>query len=118
MITRHSPGPRLSHAVEYPLNGTMVATAGEVADDPNADITAQTKQTLAKIDALLAGAGTSKNNLVAAYIWLPNIGDFDAMNAVWEAWIAPGKAPVRACVEAKLADPRLKIEIQVFAVKD
>jgi enamine deaminase RidA (YjgF/YER057c/UK114 family) len=96
----------------------MVATAGEVADDWNADITVQTQQTLAKIDALLIAAGTSKHELVAGYVWLSDISDFNAMNAVWEAWVVPGKTPVRACVEAKLADPRLKVEIQVFAVKD
>lgn len=117
MITRHHAGARLSHAVEFPLSGTMVVTAGEVADDSSADIAGQTEQVLAKIDRLLAEAGTGKDSLVAAYVWLPDIGDFGGMNAVWEAWLPSGKAPVRACVEARLADPKLKVEIQVLAVK-
>ncbi len=117
MITRYEPGARLSHAVAYPLSGTVVLTAGEVADNPAGDITAQTKETLAKIDRLLAEAGTDKTSLVSAYIWLPDIADFAAMNVVWEAWLPTGAAPVRACVEARLADPRLKVEIQVSALK-
>jgi enamine deaminase RidA (YjgF/YER057c/UK114 family) len=39
------------------------------------------------------------------------------MNDVWDAWVAPGSAPARACVEAKLAHPSLKVEIQICAVK-
>lgn len=117
MITRVQPGTRLSHAVAVPLSGTLVMTAGEVADDLSGDITAQTKETLAKIDALLAEAGTDKGSLISAYVWLPDIGDFAAMNAVWDAWLPAGGAPVRACVEAKLADPRLRVEIQVTALK-
>jgi enamine deaminase RidA (YjgF/YER057c/UK114 family) len=117
MITRIQPGTRLSHAVTFPLSGTLVMTAGEVANDTSGDITAQTKDVLAKIDALLAEAGTDKNALLSAYIWLPDIGDFAAMNAVWDAWLPAGAAPVRACVEARLADPKLKVEIQVTALK-
>jgi enamine deaminase RidA (YjgF/YER057c/UK114 family) len=117
MITRHQAGPRLAHAVEYPLSGTMVVTAGETADDVSVDVAAQTGQVLAKLDGLLAQAGTDKRSMVSAYIWLADIGDFAAMNAVWETWVVPGQTPTRACVEAKLADPRIKVEIQVFAVK-
>lgn len=117
MITRIQPGTRLSHAVTFPLSGTLVMTAGEVANDTSGDITAQTKDVLAKIDALLAEAGTDKTALLSAYIWLPDIGDFAAMNAVWDAWLPAGAAPVRACVEARLADPKLKVEIQVTALK-
>ena len=117
MITRIRPGTRLSHAVTFPLSGELVMTAGEVADDPDADITTQTRQVLAKIDGLLAEAGTDKGALLGAYIWLPDIGDYDAVNAVWDAWVPAGHAPVRACVQATLADPRLKVEIQVTALK-
>lgn len=117
MITRIQPGTRLSHAVAVPLTGTLVMTAGEVADNTDGDVTEQTRDVLAKIDALLAEAGTDKGSLVSAYVWLPDIGDFDAMNAVWDAWLPEGGAPVRACVEAKLANPKLKVEIQVTALK-
>jgi enamine deaminase RidA (YjgF/YER057c/UK114 family) len=114
VIVRHHAGPRLSHAVEYPASSVPVVTAGEVADDLSADITGQT---LAKLGSLLAEAGTDKTKLVSAYVWLAAISDFAAMNAVRESWIAEGCAPARACVEARLADPRIKVEIQLFAVK-
>ncbi|KAA0969627.1 RidA family protein [Aureimonas fodinaquatilis] len=117
MLTRHHTSHRLSRCVEYSLSGTMVVTAGEVADDLSADIIGQTRDVLTKIDGLLADAGTDKNNLVAAYIWLPSISDFDAMNAVWDKWLPEGKAPVRACVEARLANPAIRVEIQVYALK-
>lgn len=117
MIERFQSNQRMSMAVSWPLNGHMVAVAGQVADDRTADTAGQTRDILAKIDALLAAAGTSKTDIVTAYIWLSDIATFDEMNAVWDAWVAPGSAPARACVEAKLADPSLRVEIQVYAVK-
>nr|GFD28443.1 hypothetical protein [Tanacetum cinerariifolium] len=78
----------------------------------------QVQDTLAKIDQLLEEAGTDKSHVVSAYVWLKHVeADFDDMNSVWDQWVSPGNAPARACVEAKLADPRLLVEIQVIAVK-
>jgi enamine deaminase RidA (YjgF/YER057c/UK114 family) len=37
------------------------------------------------------------------------------MNAVWDAWVVPGRTPARATVEAKLAAPEYKVEIMVTA---
>jgi enamine deaminase RidA (YjgF/YER057c/UK114 family) len=117
MIERHFSNARMSQMVTYPLDGTAVALAGLVADDPTGDVKSQTTQVLAKIDRFLATAGTDKTRITHVYVWLPDIGDFDAMNSVYDAWVAKGHEPARACVEAKLADPRLKVEIQAFAVK-
>ena len=89
--------------------------AGQVADDPSADVTGQTHQVLALIDSLLAEAGSDKTQILSATIFLPDIGDFAAMNAVWEQWVVPGQTPARATVEAKLAAPELLVEIQVIA---
>ena len=117
MISRYHSNARMSQMVTYPLGGSAVVLAGLVADDSSADVKGQTAQVLAKIDALLAEAGTDKSNVTHVYIWLPDIGDFAAMNSVYDGWVSQGNQPVRACVEAKLADPRLKVEIQAFAVK-
>ncbi|WP_173935249.1 RidA family protein [Chelativorans sp. Marseille-P2723] len=108
----------MSQIVEYPSNGTIVLLAGQVARDAALDVSGQTKDILARIDELLAEAGTDKTKLLGAQIWLADIGDFSAMNEVWEAWVPEGHAPVRACVESRLADPRLKVEIQVTALKE
>jgi len=43
------------------------------------------------------------------------MGEFDQMNAAWDAWVVPGRPPVRAAVEAKLAKPEWKVEIMVIA---
>ena len=67
------------------------------------------------IDALLAEAGSDKTKILSATIYLADIGDFAAMNAVWEQWVVPGQTPARATVEAKLAAPEYRVEIQVVA---
>lgn len=112
-ITRIEPGVRMSQAVVY--NG-IVTTAGQVAlRAPGASVTEQTQDILAKIDELLAEAGTSKQKLLTAYVWITDMAKFAELNAVWDAWVAPGCAPVRAAVEAKLAAPEFAVEIQVTA---
>lgn len=112
-IKRIEPGTRMSQAV---ICGNMVVTAGQVAQRAaGASVADQTRDILARIDELLAEAGTSKENAVQATIWMADIGSFAEMNEVWDAWIAPGCAPVRACVESKLASPKFTVEIQVSA---
>jgi enamine deaminase RidA (YjgF/YER057c/UK114 family) len=91
--------------------------AGQVADDPNADVGGQTKQILGKIDALLAEAGTDKTRILSANIWLRDIATFAQMNAAWDAWVPQGNTPARATVEAKLASPNLLVEIAVIAAR-
>jgi enamine deaminase RidA (YjgF/YER057c/UK114 family) len=71
---------------------------------------------LGKIEVLLKEAGTDKSKLVAVNVFLPQIGDFDAMNAVYDRWIDPANPPARACVEARLADPDLRVEMTAVAL--
>ncbi len=111
MIKRLGPGKRLSQAS---IHGNTVYLAGQVPDEYSGDVKTQTKQVLDKIDALLKEAGTDKNNILSATVWLPNINDRDAMNTIWDAWV-PEVGPARACVESKLADPAIKVEIAVIA---
>ena len=113
-IQRIKGGPRMSMAV---VHGNTVYVAGQVADDPNADVGGQTKQILGKIDALLAEAGTDKTRILSANIWLRDIATFAQMNAAWDAWVPQGNTPARATVEAKLAAPAFKVEIAVIAAK-
>jgi enamine deaminase RidA (YjgF/YER057c/UK114 family) len=113
-IERRHVGKRLSALVINHAVGTAYL-AGQVADDRTADITGQTQQVLAQIDALLREAGSDKTKILSATIYLPDIADFAAMNAVWEKWVVPGQTPARATVEAKLAAPEYRVEIQVVA---
>ena len=113
-IDRRHTGPRMSQIV---VHGDTVYLAGQVADDRSADVRGQTGQILAKIDRYLAEAGTDKSKLLSATIWLSDISTFNEMNAVWDAWVAEGNPPARACVEAKLAAPELKVEVGVIAAR-
>lgn len=111
-IKRLHTGPRMSQAV---IANGMVFLAGQVADDDALYIAGQTRQVLAAIDKLLAEAGTDKSRLLTASIFLVDMADFAAMNAVWEGWVSPGNTPARATVQAHLARPGWKIEIVVSA---
>ena len=114
-IERHDIGPRMSKAV---VHGNTVYLAGIVADNPKGKSTAeQTKSILGQIDVLLAKAGSDKTKLLSANIWITDMANFAEMNAVWDAWVAPGHTPARATVEAKLAAPDYKLEIMVVAAK-
>ena len=86
-----------------------------IPEDTSQDITGQVKQALAEIDALLAKGGSDKTRILSAVIWLADIADFTAMNAVWDFWVVPGHTPARATVQAKMNDPKMKIEIMVVA---
>lgn len=112
MIQRYDAGPRMSEMVVH--NGTIYL-AGQIADDDDADVAGQTRQVLAAIDALLARAGSDKSKILRAEIFLADLADFGAMNAVWETWVVPGQTPARATVQAALANPKWKVEIVVTA---
>jgi enamine deaminase RidA (YjgF/YER057c/UK114 family) len=112
MIRRFDVGPRMSEAVVH--QGT-VYLAGQVSEDGSLDIGGQTEQVLAAIDALLAQAGSDKTRILRAQIFLADIADFAAMNAVWDRWVPAGHTPARATVQAFLARPEWKIEIVVTA---
>lgn len=115
-IRRIQPGKRLAGAV---VHGNVVYLSGQVPDlSAGTDIRSQARSVLGRIDALLAAAGSDKSKLLTATIWLPDIGDFGAMNEVWETWITPETSPARATVESRLAGPDYKIEIQVIAALD
>jgi len=114
-IVRHNPhGGILSDAVEH---GNLVFVAGTVADDLAQDIAGQTRQVLASIDAALAKAGSNKSKILWANVWVTDIRNREGMNGVWKQWIDPKNLPARATVEAKLADPRMLVEIACVAAK-
>ena len=111
-ITRIEPGKRMSQAV---IHGETVYLAGQVAEGP--DVTAQARAALAQVDRLLALAGTDKSRILSCTIWLADIADFAAMNAVWDAWVDPANPPARATGEARLATPDYRVEFIVTAAR-
>jgi enamine deaminase RidA (YjgF/YER057c/UK114 family) len=100
---------------EMTVHNGVAYLAGQIAEDGSQDITGQTRQVLAAIDALLARAGSDKTKVLRAQIFLADLSDFAAMNAVWEGWVVPGQTPARATVQAALAKPEWKIEIVITA---
>jgi len=112
VIQRFDTGPRMS---EMTVHNGVAYLAGQVAEDDSLDISGQTREVLAQIDALLAHAGSDRSKLLRAQIFLVDLADFAAMNAVWEQWVVPGHTPARATVQAALANPKWKVEIVVTA---
>lgn len=112
-IVRIETDPRRSRVV---VHNAVVYVGGMAADDRTQDIAGQTKQTLAKIEKFLADAGTDKSRLLTAQIWIKDIKrDFEAMNAVWNAWTTPGAAPTRATAQCELGASDALVEIVVTA---
>lgn len=98
------------------MHNSVVYLSGQVAEDPDADIQEQTRSTLARVDKLLEEAGTDREHLLSATIFLRDIDNhFALMNEVWNAWVPTGHAPARACVEAHMARSTLLVEICVTA---
>jgi enamine deaminase RidA (YjgF/YER057c/UK114 family) len=107
------PGKRLSDATIY--NG-VIYLAGQVPENTDAAIREQTRNVLDQIDRLLAAAGSDRKRLLTATIYLAQMADYAAMNEVWDEWIAAApQGPARATVEAQLANPQWRIEIQITA---
>lgn len=110
-IIRQGSNTRMSQIVIH--NGTvyLAGQVGRVGDS----VTVQTQEIIAKVEALLTQAGSDKSRILQAIIWLADMQDFDEMNAVWDTWLGAENAPARACGEARLARPGLKVEITVTA---
>ena len=110
MIERIETGQRMSKIVKH---GGVAYLCGQVGAGES--ITDQTQDCLARVDALLKQAGSSREHILQATIWVADMADLAQMNAVWDAWVPEGHAPARACGEAKLARPELKVEVIVTA---
>jgi enamine deaminase RidA (YjgF/YER057c/UK114 family) len=110
MITRMETGTRMSKIV---IHGQTVYLCGQVGY--GATVADQTRDCLSRVDALLEQAGSSREHILQAIVWLADMADFAEMNAVWDAWVPEGHAPARACGEARLARDDLRVEIIVTA---
>jgi len=111
-IQRHGVTARYADAVVH--NG--VAYLVEIPASSNGDIAQQTTEVLDSLARQLTRLGSSPARILMATIYLTDLTDAPAMNAVWEAWVPAGSAPSRACVQvAALVDPGWKIEIALSA---
>lgn len=100
----------------YVVHDGVCTISGVLSAGAAGDAAAQTRGTLAKIDALFSDAGTSKERILSGTIWLADIEkDLKAFNEEWGKWLDRSNKPVRACIEAKLISPEYCVEIQASA---
>ena len=110
LIARFGVGARASLATL--LNGTgYFAVTPEAPYDGRLSAAEQTRQLLAEAEARLAAIGSGKDRLAFVAIILADTADCQGMNAVWDEWVKDIAPPARACFEARLASPALKVEM-------
>ncbi|MBT8155355.1 RidA family protein [Epibacterium ulvae] len=114
MIERLHTGQRMSKIVKHNGTAYLCGQVGNAGDT----VAEQTRECIRRIERLLEEAGSSKEQILQVVIWLADMADFAEMNAVWDVWVPEGHAPARACGEAKLARPELKVEMIVTAACD
>lgn len=110
-ITRFDFDTRIHHGVVH--NGTLYLT-GQVAE-PGQSAASQMHEVLAKIDALLAKAGTDKTRILHVQMWLDDVRDFDEVNVVWDQWMPKEHAPARSSGQGRMAKPGMLVELIVTA---
>ncbi|MBW6425111.1 RidA family protein [Rhizobium sp. XQZ8] len=117
IIERFGVGKRGSLAVMHQGTGYFACTP-QAPYDGSLSTAEQTRQLLAKAEGRLAEIGSAKEGLILCAIILANMDDYAAMNEVWDEWVADVAPPARACFEARLASPDLKVEmIMISAAK-
>lgn len=110
-IQRYGTTCRYSDSTVH--NGTVYLV--EVPSNTDEGIEAQTSNLLTSIERLLAQAGSNKSSMLMVTIYLADMDDYEAMNELWDAWIPAGSAPVRACLQARLANPKFRVEMALTA---
>jgi 2-iminobutanoate/2-iminopropanoate deaminase len=101
--------------------GNLLFISGQVPMDPSSgtmidgDITAQTEQVMRNLSALLQAAGAGFDHVVRTTVFLADMNDFAAMNAVYGRYVAD-PPPARATVQVARLPKDAKVEIDVIAV--
>jgi 2-iminobutanoate/2-iminopropanoate deaminase len=103
--------------------GSLIFTAGQGALDPitgqvvPGGITEQTKRTLENLKAVLEAGGSSLGQVVKATVFLKDMSDFPAMNAVYASYFGSDEEtlPARTTVEVSRLPRNLLVEIEMIA---
>lgn len=112
-VKRYDCGVRMSRVTEY--NGVLyfgghVAASGKTMEE-------QGRALLGRYEELLEEFGSSKEHIISATLFMKDISMKEKFDKVWDKWIKEGTAPSRTCVEAKLADDSLLVELTIVASK-
>jgi len=121
--TSSAPAPVGPYNQAIVASGSMVFVAGQIALDPETgaivgegDVAAQTERVIASLQAILEAAGASFADVVKTTVFLANMSDFAAMNAVYAKYFESDIAPARACVEVSRLPKDVLVEIDCIAV--
>ncbi len=115
--TSEAPHPRGVYSQAIVADG-WVFVSGQIPVDPATDelelgdFKTQARLTLRNLRAVLEGAGSSLAQAVRVGVFLADLGDFGALNEVFEEFF-PENPPARTTVAALL--PKVKIEIDCIA---
>jgi len=103
-------------------SGQMVFVAGQIALDPSTgevvgekDVAQQTEQVMANVKAILTAAGAKLQDVVKTTVFLADMNDFAAMNAVYAQYFDAATAPARACVQVSRLPKDVLVEIECIA---
>lgn len=90
----------------------MIPTTGELI---SADVKEQTAQALKNMKAVLAAAGATPDNVVKTTVFLTDMADFQAVNAIYAETFA-SDAPARSCVAVAALPKGARVEVEAIAV--
>lgn len=101
--------------------GDFIFTSGQIALKPNGefvngDVTAQTRQVLENLKAILDNAESSLECVVKTTVFLADIDDFNAMNDIYAQYFNANK-PARSTIAVKSLPKNAKVEIECIAIK-
>lgn len=123
IYTDRAPAPVGPYNQAIMAKGQMLFVAGQIPLDPQTnqivggnDIQQQTKQVMANIEAILQAAGASWQNVVKTTVFLADMNDFGAMNAIYARYFEPDTAPARAAVEVARLPKDVRVEIECIAM--
>jgi 2-iminobutanoate/2-iminopropanoate deaminase len=122
--TDHAPAPVGPYNQAIAASGQLVFVAGQIPLDPSTgaivgqdDVAQQTEQAIANLKAILEAAGAELTDVVKTTVFLADMNDFAAMNAVYAKYFEEATAPARACVEVARLPKDVRVEIDCIAVK-
>ena len=119
VLTERGPKPIGPYSQAVKSNG-FVFVSGQIALDPKtaefvgADVSTQTERVLENLKAILEAAGTSLSHVVKTTVYLKDLNEFAAMNAVYARYF-PASPPARSTVEAARLPKDALVEIDVIA---
>lgn len=121
--TPAAPAPVGPYNQAIVASGQMVFVAGQIALDPTTgtivgegDVAAQTERSLTSLKAILEAAGATLQDVVKTTVFLADMNDFSAMNAVYAQYFDEATAPARVCVEVARLPKDVRVEIDCIAV--